>query len=163
MGMLENKDICEIVTVENDNNFREFIASSPTGVRIVPEPYRAGSQPLLKAEAGTFAKWIRAHNPSVNVELNDKHQRLVLHSGDIYLPLAFLASDIALPIYLNLVSNFLWEKMKGALRTDTVRVHFSAEYEDKISGTIKRFNFEGDAESLKTAVKRFDLNKFLDE
>lgn len=161
--MLESKDICDVVTVEDDSNFRNFIASNPTGLRIVPEAYRDGSQPLVKAEAGNFAKWIRAHNTSINVDLDEKSPRLILRSGDIYLPLIYLASDIGLPIYLNLVSSYIWEQMKGALKSDNTRVHFSAEYEDKVNGTVKRFNFEGDADSLKNAIKRFDLNRFLDD
>lgn len=161
--MLESKNICEVVTVEEDSNFRDFIASNPSGLRIVPEVYREGSQPLVKAEAGNFAKWIMARNTSINVDLDEECPRLILRSGDIYLPLIYLASDIALPVYLNLVSSFLWEQMKGALKSDKTRVHFSAVYEDKISGTVKRFKFEGDADALNNAIKRFDLNRFLDE
>jgi hypothetical protein len=161
--MLESKEICELVTVEDDRDFRDFVATNPTGLRMVPEIYREASQVSMKAEAGAFAKWIRTQDSKINVELDDKIHRLVLRSGDVWLPLVFLSSDIALPIYLNLVSSFIWDKMKGALKGDTVRVHLSAEYEDKVSGTVKRFNFEGDADSLQKAIKRFDLNRFLDE
>ena len=32
---------------------------------------------------------------------------------------------------------------------------------DKKSGKSKKFKFEGDLESLKTAIKKFDLNEYL--
>ncbi|VXB97296.1 hypothetical protein PSEUDO8BK_40548 [Pseudomonas sp. 8BK] len=53
--------------------------------------------------------------------------------------------------------------MKGSLKGESPRVHFSAEFQDNHSGKIKRFTFEGDHESLKSAIKRFDANEFFRE
>lgn len=163
MHILERKDVCEIVKVDDEQEFRDFIASNPTGLRMIPERHREQIPVALKADAGHFAKWIRAHDSKIKVDLDEKSKRLVLRSGDVWLPLVFLASDIALPVYLNLVSSFIWDKMKGALKGETVRVHLSAEFDDRTSGTVKRFNFEGDADALQKAIKRFDLNRFFDE
>lgn len=161
--MFESKDIREISTVEDDSDFRDFIASNPAGIRFIPKAYGDRIPTTINAEGGDFAKWIQLHNPSINVDLDNGVPRLVLCSGDIYLPLAFLASDVAFPIYLNLVSSYLWEKTRGALKSDKPRIHFSAEYEDKVNGVTKRFKFEGDADALQNAIKPFDLNRFLDE
>lgn len=163
MPVLEPKQVCEIVTVEDDTDFITYKKSNPTGLVMLPEQYGESKQLVLKSDAGDFAKWLKTNASTIKVKVGKADQRLVLRSGDYWLPLVFLASDVALPIYLNLVANYLYEKMKGALKGETACVHLSAVYEDKTTGVVKRFNFEGDAEALQKAIKRFDLNQFLDE
>ena len=53
--------------------------------------------------------------------------------------------------------------MKGALKNDVTRVHLSVVYDDSVSGITKRFNFEGDVKALEKAIKKFDMNQFLDD
>jgi hypothetical protein len=65
--------------------------------------------------------------------------------------------------YLSLVANYLYEKMRGALKGDRTRVRFSAMYEDVSTGVIKRFDFDGDRESLKQAITTFDPNAFFSD
>lgn len=159
MGDSSPQDISDLVTVEHDAEFLAFLESNPCGIRMIAEPYAEVDRPVIKADAGDFAKWLRVHHPKVNVEVQ-QGDRLVLRSANLWLPLVFLASDIALPLYLNLVSSYLYDKMKGALRNDRPRVNLSAEYQDPETGLIKRFNFEGDASALRDAVQKLDLNKF---
>ncbi len=136
---------------------------NPSGLEMVAEQYGEGPQVAVKSDAGSFAKWLRVNSPELNVVLEPKTPKLVLRSGDIWLPLTFLASDIALPVYLNLVASYLYERMKGELKGESTRVHFCAEFEDKHNGKIKRFTFDGDADALQKAIKRFNVNDFLDE
>lgn len=163
MSLLEPKDVCDLIIVEDDAAFRAFAAKNPSGLKMLAEKYGESKQVVLKSEAGDFAKWLRVHDSAINVVMDAKAPKLVLRSSDVWLPLAFLASDIALPIYLNLVASYLYEKMKGALKGETTRVHLCVEFSDNVNGKIKRFNFEGDTESLQKAIKRFDLNDFFDE
>jgi hypothetical protein len=160
---LESKDVCALRNIEDDAAFRAFSAKDPTGLEMVAEPYGEGQQVAMKSDAGHFAKWLRANSPDLNVVLELKAPKLVLRSGDIWLPLTFLASDIALPVYLNLIASYLYDRMKGALKGESTRVHFCAEFEDKANGKTKRFTFDGDADALQKAIKRFDVNDFLDE
>lgn len=162
MTALESKNICDLTTVE-DSAFRAFLAKNPSGLELVAEQYGEGKEVALKAEAGDFVKWLRTRNPQLRVALETTSPKLVLRSGDIWLPLVFLASDITLPVYLNLVASYLYDKMRGALKGERTRIHLCAEFEDKTNGKIKRFTFDGDAEALQKAIKRFDLNEFLDE
>lgn len=163
MTILEPQDRCELRNIEDDSAFRAFSAKYPTGLEMVAEQYGEGKQFAVKSDAGDFVKWLRANSPDLKVVLDSKAPKLVLRSGDIWLPLTFLASDIAFPVYLNLVASYLYERMKGALKGEPTRVHLCAEFEDKANGKIKRFTFDGDAEALQKAIKRFDVNKFLDE
>ncbi len=79
------------------------------------------------------------------------------------MPLVFLASDITLPIYLNIVANYLYEKMKGALKGEKSRVHLSAMYKNTSDGITKKFEFEGDVDALQKAITKFNLNKYLED
>lgn len=163
MHFLEPKDLCDLTTIEDDAAFRAFIAKNSSGIELLAEEYGQSKQVVLKSDAGDFAKWLRVHAPAVSLLVDATAPKLVLRSSDVWLPLAFLASDIALPIYLNLVASYLYERMKGALKGETARVHLCAEFEDKANGKTKRFSFDGDVEALQKAIKRFDLNEFLNE
>lgn len=74
-----------------------------------------------------------------------------------------LSSDVSVQFYLNLVANYVYDKLKGALKGEKIRVRFSAVYEEPKTGVIKRFDFEGDEQALAKTIKRFDLNRFLDD
>lgn len=163
MISLEPKDACELHNVEDATAFLAFSAKHQSGLEMVAEQYGESQQAAVKSDAGHFAKWLRANNPELNVVLESKAPRLVLHSGHIWLPLVFLASDITLPIYLNLVASYLYDRMKGGLKGESTRVHFCVEFEDKANGRIKRFTFDGDAGALENVIKPFDVNGFLDE
>ena len=162
MSHLESKDICELLDVPDDTAFLEF-SKSGQGLAMIPEVYGQAKQVLLKAEAGDFAKWIRTARPDVPISVQGGTPKLVLRSSDYWLPLIFLASDVTLPVFLHIVGSYLYEKMKGLLKGETARVHISVLFQDKKSGRVKRFNFEGDAAALDKVIRKFDLNQFLDD
>jgi hypothetical protein len=163
-SLLEPKEVVEVITVSGDPEFERFIETDARGLTIVPEPWKDYPEPVLPPDAGDFAKWLRANATSVSVRVAETDKRLVLHSAEIWLGLAFLASDVSVQIYLNMVANYLYDRLKGALKGETSRVHFSVEYEETPNGgVIKRFNFAGDVDALKKVIKRFDLNRFLDD
>lgn len=159
MDELAPKDISEISDVSDVTDFDEFLASQSSGLRMVSEPYGPDGERVIKPDAGDFLKWLRAAQPDVHVEVLPG-RKLVLHSGDVWIPLVFLAKDIGLPVYLNLVSSYLYDRFKAALRGDKPRVHLSAEYVDGVSGSIKKFTFEGDHEALRSAITKFDAKGF---
>lgn len=163
MSILEPRQVAEIVELDDDPAGYEFATRAAGGIRIVAEAHGESRSVALRESAGDFAKWLKRISPGVPVELQVPAERLVLRCGDYWLPLVFLAKDVALPVYLGLVSNYIYDKMKGALAGDRTRIRFSAIFEDRRAGVIKRFDFEGDSEALEKAIKRFDLNEFLDD
>lgn len=158
----EPKTICEIVEVDDPAHVDKIRAAGSSGIRIVTEEYGREADRILKPDTGDFVKWLRVTHPDLAVEL-PAARTLVLHSNDVWLPLVFLLQDVTLPIYLNFVSSYLYARFKTGLRGDKPRVHLSAEYIDEESGTAKRFHFEGDHEALRTAIKKFDVNKFMND
>ena len=156
MSSLDPKDVTELSVVKSDEAFRTFIQASPSGIALVPEAYGDKAIPVCKVDGGDFVKWLGFTHPEIKVSVPEAPERLILRSSDHWLPLVWLASDVVLPVYLNLVASYLYDRMKGALKSDKHRISFSAEFEDKASGTVKRFDFSGDAESLQKAIKSLD-------
>jgi transcriptional regulator with XRE-family HTH domain len=162
-SVLEPRDVAEIGSVADEAEFRAFQKANQRGLAMIPEIYGDSRKPALRSAGGDFAKWLKINEPTIPVEVRKSDQRLVLRSGDYWLPLVFLAGDVALPVYVNLVANYIYEKMKGALKGDKARVRFSAMYEDASTGVVKRFDFDGDEEALQQAINKFDPNKFFSD
>lgn len=163
MNLFERRDVCEVIAITDEAPFRAFAATNPSGIAMIPEGYGESKSVVIKSDAGDFAKWLRQQTPSIPVALDAGIPRLSLHSADIWLPLVFLAQDVGLPLYIHLVGSYLFERMKGALRGDVAHVRLSAQYEDKKTKKVMRFDFEGDADSLQKVMKRFDPNKAIDD
>jgi hypothetical protein len=164
MSLLESERVCEVTDVTDDSQFRDFIRSNPSGVAIISEPYGENRELALPSDTGDFVKWLKQYDSTIHVEAAETKQYISRRSHDIWLPLFFLAHDIALPFFLNIVSCYLYDKEKGSLKgDDATQVHLNILHEDKQTGTVKSFNFRGDNESLKAAIKQFDVNEFFDE
>lgn len=159
MTLHDQKDRAEVLSVDDRSAFDAFLATVGKGIRLVPQPTDEDGTLALQPNGVDFAKWLRETHTSVAVGVPPVPRR-ILHSHDIWIPLVFLANDIGLPIYLSLVSSYVYDKLTGALKGSSPRVHFSAEYLDG-SGAVKRFVFEGPPEALKDAVEKFDTNKFV--
>jgi len=145
-----------------DAAFDEFLGSTNSGVRLVAEPF-GDSTSSLKADAGDFAKWMRSERPELSVSLPESTPKIVLHGADVWLPLIYLAGDTSMQVFLNMAASYLYDKAKGALKSDKPRVHMSVMYQDKRLGRTKKFEFSGDQEALARAIKRFDLDNFFND
>jgi hypothetical protein len=160
MDELKPRETCNIGDAPDASAYRHFANQSSSQILFVAEQNGRDTGHVLKPDTGDFVKWLKSENPGLPVEV-ERAKTLVLHSNDVWIPLAFLANDIALPVYLNMVSSYLYSRFKNALKGEKARVHLSAEYADA-DGAVKRFTFEGDQEALEAAIKKFDLNRFMD-
>ena len=153
-----------LTTLEEDGEFGDFLTSGGRGLRFVPEVQASDAVPTLASDGGDFAKWLRQTHPTVEVNAPKVVARRVLRSADVWLPLVYLAGDTSLQIFLNMVASYLYDRAKGSLKGDkAARVHLKATFQDKSSGKTKRFEFEGDGETLAKTIKRLDLNEFFDD
>lgn len=79
-----------------------------------------------------------------------------LHSFDIWMPIIFVSSKILLPIALDIVSNYIKEKMKGrekeAAKVDVTFIVKNGQEE-------KSLHYSGDAKSFRDTFEKIDLNK----
>lgn len=152
------KESCAVASVD-DPDLEAYLQSGPAGINIVPETYGQLEGKVLKQDTGDFVKWLRVNQPALNVAMPQAN-RLVLRSGDIWLPLVYLASDVTVPVYLNLVSSYLYDRLKGMLRSDKPVVHLRIRYRN--GAESKEFHFVGDPETLRATIKKFDVNRYLD-
>lgn len=109
-------------------------------------------------ETINFLKYCKQKNPQYNIDiLADADIRIrSLHSFDLWLPVIFIASNIILPIAVNLVSDYIGEKMKGREKEDVkVDVTFIVKRENE----EKSLHFNGDAKAFKETFEKIDLNK----
>jgi hypothetical protein len=143
--------------IEPSKEFEEFYLVS-NGIKIVPEFYNGTQEKILQRDSGTFAKWIHKNHTEINIDYDPNVKKISLHNNEYWLPLVYLASDISVQIYLGLVINFLYDKLKGSLKGEKSKVNFSFEFKEGES--YKKFNYSGDVEGLEKFTK-INLNKLL--
>ena len=144
-----------------NSEFSKFISESQKGIRIVNKEYFGTTEVVAKPDTGDFIKWIKSNKPSINLHLPSSTRQLVLKSNDFWLPLVYLCNDVTLQMYLNIVASYLYDRSKGLLKGERTRVHFKAIHQDP-DGRIKEFSFEGDSETLEKTIKKFDINRFME-
>ena len=157
---LKFKPVLAVHPFEPDSECQAFVDSTRVGLRFIAEAQYGGSPASLKADFGDFAKWIRLHQSDLIIQIPKGTPKIALHGADVWLPLIQLATDTSMQIFLNMAASYLYDRAKGALKTDTPRVHMSVIYLDKKQGKTKKFEFSGDNEALAKAIKRFDLDNF---
>ena len=160
MALLEDKMEYRDADLNDSNSFKEYLDTNPTGLKIVHTKRRDNI--VEQVETGDFVKWLRINKEGVNVEYEKHDTKFVMNSQEYWFPLVFLANNIALPIYLNIVANYLCEKSKGLLQGENIQAHLNIIHEDKKTGKIKRLDFSGNQEALNSLMKNIDLNKFME-
>jgi len=140
---------------------RSFIAGGE-GVSFLARRSRSPEETFLAAGTMHLVKWLRKNAPDTRVAV-DSAPTLALHSRDFWLPFALLASDITLQVYLGLIVNYLYDRLKGSLQHDRHTVHLSVVHEDKATGKLKRFDYTGSVNGLNACVKKTDLSGMLED
>lgn len=144
--------------IKPSKEFEKFYLES-SGIKIVPEFYNGTQEKILQRYSGTFAKWIHKNHTEIDIDYDPNTKKISLHNSEYWLPLVYLASDTSVQMYLNLVIDFLYDKLKGSLKGEKAKVNFSFEFKEGKS--YKKFDYSGDIEGLERFTK-IDLNKLLD-
>ena len=128
-----------------------------TDILIVPQKYDE-KEYYFSQESISFIKFCREQTQDFSIDLladGDICTRS-LHSFDILMPVIFVATEIIWPIVLNLVSSFIYDKLKGREKEDAkVDVTFMV----KRDGEDKVIHYSGDAKTFKKAFKKIDITK----
>lgn len=130
---------------------------STTDFLIVPSEYKENEY-YFAQESIEFVKFCRQKNIGNSIDLlADSDIRIrSLHSFDIWMPIIWVAEFILLPIAINLVSDYIVDKIKGREKEDTkVDVSFIV----KRDGEEKTIHYSGDAKTFKESFEKIDLNK----
>lgn len=114
-------------------------------------------------QAGDFKKWMKKHHPAVEVMVPSDKPKFDLHDYSLIMPLVSLAADMSLVNYLGFVVEYSNYYFRGNLDGEGNEVTLSVIYEDSKQGKKKSFDFKGSVEALEKSIKKFDVNKFMDD
>jgi len=128
-------------------------------ILVLPTPYE-NSKYYFAQEAVNFVKYCRAINKNIKTDIladSEKIEVRSLHSFDIWMPIIWIASNIDLPIAINLVSNYIYDRMKGRENEEcTVKLSIVSKNKDN----FKELHYDGDAKTFKEKFEKIDLNSF---
>lgn len=152
----------QVYDFEPSEEEARFLATG-RGIQILPhESFRDFEGRIHQPEAYRLAKWLRQKEPNIPIAIEDAPV-VELRSDEYWLPLVFLATDVTLPFYLNLVANYVYDMARGALKHDRTSVHLEAIHQDAKTGKTKRFIYRGSVDGLKACVKKFDIGTIMQD
>lgn len=149
---------------QNDNikieqssfSFGSFLESLPAPLeakedlkhgQIVILPSRIENGSLLFSEdAVPFYKFctIDKEDDRILITPDDEHQALVLRSLDIFMPDLYVFSGFVIPVLINLVSSYIYDKVKGSDEEPNVKLKIidgesktEIDYDGPLSGLSK--------------------------
>jgi hypothetical protein len=114
-------------------------------------PERTGE--IFKFLETEFAKM----NKSIGLAVSDdEYKEIELHDFWIYLPTMYIQSQVVLPLIINLLSNWIYDKFaKHPAVKEEPKVKFSAIIETAKGN--KEIKFEGDNKSFKQLMDKIEL------
>ncbi len=137
------------------------------GILVLPnEDWRQTGTNVFMSETFDFVKWAKqnkAVSHKVTVATAEGTKVADLRSEDYWFPLVYLFSDVSLQIYLNMVANYLYDRIKGALKSDKCTVNLEVFAEDKKKGKTRKFSYHGSYEGLREIIKKIDVNEFMEK
>lgn len=113
-------------------------------------------------EATHFLKFCREMYPEVTIDFmaKDINRIVQFRSFDIWLPIVQVVNPVMLPVLLNIVSNYIWEQLKGR-EHEEVKVDFKVIL--KNGDKIKEIHYNGDAKTFKETFDKIDVNKIMED
>lgn len=127
------------------------------GCVVLPSLYRKDEY-YYAQETVDFVKFVRESNEDINISILSDGDIEVrsLHSFDIFMPVIWIAANVLLPIVINVVSNYISDKMRGRESEEaTVDVAFVVNR----NGENKVLTYHGPAREFMKTFKNIDLNK----
>ncbi|WP_061215360.1 hypothetical protein [Syntrophomonas wolfei] len=128
-----------------------------TDILAVPIRYDDGEY-YYAQETISFLKYCRQTDPEHSADvLSDGDIKLrSLHSFDIWMPVIWIGSSIVLPLVINLVSNYIWEKMRGREQEDA-KVNITIMVQQ--GKNTKELHYNGDARTFSETFEKIDITK----
>lgn len=163
--MMNNKSAVEVKEIRSWNIKENIFISQKTkeqceeqDILILPESQdESGS--VFAQESISFYKFVKSSDPNIKMDFySDKEsiQERALHSFDIYMPIIFVAANILLPFVVGLVTNYVYDKMKGREHEEcTINVKFIVQTGE----TKKELTYDGPAKEFKEAFNKIDISK----
>ncbi|MBJ9120924.1 hypothetical protein I5466_08905 [Citrobacter koseri] len=129
-------------------------------IEILGSEYYDGAIPT---DSGNFRKWVRINHPEIDIQIPLDSKKYALHDYSLILPFVNLAIEGTLENYLKLVLEYVQYCFRGNLDGEKNEITFNVKYKNEKDGVEKEFYFKGNADDLKDTVKKFNINKFMDQ
>lgn len=161
-NILEPKDTFKIEQINDNPEIASLIQNNVTGILCVPENItKQSSHNVVMPQTYDFAKWLKKNRKDIPIDVAKSEGIKSLHDNDFWMPIVILASDMSVQVFLGLVSSYIYDRIKGALKHDKADVHIQAYYRETPELVIKKFSYNGSVEGFEKVSKKFDVNKFL--
>lgn len=161
-NIFETKDTHKIEVIEDNPELISLMKTNTKGILCVPENItRQSLYNVIMPQTYDFAKWIRKNRKDITIDVAESEGIKSLHSHDFWIPIVILASDMSVQVFLGLVSSYIYDRIKGALKHDKADVHVQAYYKETPEGVIKKFSYDGSAEGFEKVAKGINIKKFL--
>lgn len=140
------------------NNISNEVQQKLSEVNFLAVPARYSENEYYFAqETIDFLKFCRQHSSEYNFDIlaDDNAKIRSLHSFDIWMPIIYIAEMVLLPIAINLVSEYINDKLKGREKEDAqVEMTFIVKRIDE----EKTIHYSGDAKTFKKTFEKIDIN-----
>ncbi len=127
-------------------------------ILVLPSPYK-NEKYYFAQESVNFTKYCQTLHNDLKMDIladDDKIEVRSLHSFDIWMPIIWVASTVVLPIVTGLVTNYIYDRIKGREHEEcTVKVTFIVKEGDK----IKELHYDGDPKAFKDTFEKIDIHK----
>lgn len=124
---------------------------------MLPSPYNENEY-YYAQETIDFIKFCKESDSQFSIDILDNEDIKIrsLHSFDIFMPILWVTAEVLLPIAINLVSNFIYDKMKGREHEEAnVELSFIVERNNE----KKMLHYKGPASEFEKEFKAIDLSE----
>lgn len=144
--MSEQRERLEFASVTPSEHYVNFIETGG-GVLFAAESDFRDGHTALKAETYPLAKWLKKNKPSIPIEIEPCDKTFSLNSNEYWIPLAFLANDVGLPLFVSALYDYLKDKTREMLSGESDKVHLHVIR--KKGNSYQEITYDGPVEGLK--------------
>lgn len=145
---------------EIDDNLKKFDLKLPNQLSFFPENIATAEQKsefIFTESIIELNKYFKAEELALEVFGGDSELYRSRKNADIYLPAIFISLSVIsenpnlISVSLNIVSNYVYDTLKGAIGKKTTHIEFHIESKEK--GKVKKVDYKGDVEGIKSLEK----------
>lgn len=150
----------KVEEINLNNKLEELSLSLPSTISFFPENFEtAGAKEefIFTESMVDLNKVFRQSNINLEVFGGDTELYRSRKNADIYLPAVFLSLSVLaensnlVSVYLNILSSYVYDRLKGSIGKKTAHVEFLIETTEK--GKINKVSYKGEASGIKDLEK----------
>lgn len=125
---------------------------------ILPQRYKA-DEFYFAQESIDFVKFCKRNNQEIKTDILANINEIpvmALHSFDIWMPIIWICKNFFLPLTIELVANYIYDKIKGR---EHENVNLKASFIVKNGKKSIELHYDGDAKTFKDTFKKIDINQ----